>query len=310
MRGSIREYVSDRKEPMMDTDFQIVGIRNTEDQIVSRHKKWYQGKPLISALLLAVILSGCLCCHLIMTKDPGYMDLAHYNEAPGGEFLFGTDTMGRDIFSMIWYGGRISLLIGVLATFLSTVLAIVFGAVSGCAPEWVDSLLMRFTEIFLSIPNLLLIIFLQAIMGKATIGSISIVIGLTSWFGIAKIIRTEVRQLRNSEYVIAAKCMGGSFWHILWKHLAPNFVSSIMFMVVMNVRSAIVAESTLSFLGIGLPLDVISWGSMLSLAEKALMSRAWWIVLIPGIFLVVVLMCITSLGHWLQVRVSHQEAKL
>ena len=86
----------------MDTDFQIVGIRNTEDQIVSRHKKWYQGKPLISALLLAVILSGCLCCHLIMTKDPGYMDLAHYNEAPGGEFLFGTDTMGRDIFSMIW----------------------------------------------------------------------------------------------------------------------------------------------------------------------------------------------------------------
>ena len=128
---------------------------------------------------------------------------------------------------------------------------------------------MRFTEIILSIPNLLLIIFLQAIMGKATIGSISIVIGLTSWFGIAKIIRTEVRQLRSSEYVIAAKCMGGSFWHILWKHLAPNFVSSIMFMVVMNVRPAIVAESTLSFLGIGLPLDVISWGSMLSLAEKS-----------------------------------------
>lgn len=105
MRGSIREYVSDRKEPMMDTDFQIVGIRNTVEQTVSRHRKWYQGKPLISALLLVVILSGCLCSHLIMTKDPGYMDLAHYNEAPGGEFLFGTDTMGRDIFSMIWYGG-------------------------------------------------------------------------------------------------------------------------------------------------------------------------------------------------------------
>lgn len=175
----------------MDTDFQIVGIRNTEDQIVSRHKKWYQGKPLISALLLAVILSGCLCCHLIMTKDPGYMDLAHYNEAPGGEFLFGTDTMGRDIFSMIWYGGRISLLIGVLATFLSTVLAIVFGAVSGCAPEWVDSLLMRFTEIFLSIPNLLLVILLQAILGKASIFSISFIIGITSWPGIAKVVRTE-----------------------------------------------------------------------------------------------------------------------
>ena len=208
MRGSIREYVSDRKEPMMDTDFQIVGIRNTEDRTVGRHTKWYQGKPLISALLLAVILSGCLCCHLIMTKDPGYTDLAHYNEAPGGEFLFGTDMMGRDIFSMIWYGGRISLLIGVLATFLSTVLAIVFGSVSGCAPEWVDSLLMRFTEIFLSIPNLLLVILLQAILGKASIFSISFIIGITSWPGIAKVVRTEVKQIRNSGDVIAATCMG------------------------------------------------------------------------------------------------------
>ena len=294
----------------MDTDFQIVGIRNTEDQAVSRHKKWYQGKPLISALLLAVILSGCLCCHLIMTKDPGYMDLAHYNEAPGGEFLFGTDTMGRDIFSMIWYGGRISLLIGVLATLISTVLAIVFGSVSGCAPEWVDSLLMRFTEIFLSIPNLLLVILLQAVLGKASIFSISFIIGITSWPGIAKVVRTEVKQIRNSGYVIAARCMGGSFWHVLWKHLTPNFASSIMFMVVMNIRSAIVEESTLSFIGIGLPLEVISWGSMLSLSEKALLTGAWWIILIPGVFLVVTLLCITSIGDCIRKKLNKQESNL
>ena len=294
----------------MDTDFQIVGIRNTEDQIVSRHKKWYQGKPLISALLLAVILSGCLCCHLIMTKDPGYMGLAHYNEAPGGEFLFGTDTMGRDIFSMIWYGGRISLLIGVFATLISTVLAIVFGAVSGCAPEWVDSLLMRFTEIFLSIPNLLLVILLQAVLGKASIFSISFIIGITSWPSIAKVVRTEVKQIRNSGYVIAARCMGGSFWHVLWKHLTPNFASSIMFMVVMNIRSAIIAESTLSFMGIGLPLEQISWGSMLSNADKALMTKSWWIILIPGLFLTATLMCMTNLGNYLRKSVNRKESYL
>ena len=199
----------------MDIDFQIVGIRNTEDQAVSRHKKWYQGKPLISALLLAVILSGCLCCHLIMTKDPGYMDLAHYNEAPGGEFLFGTDTMGRDIFSMIWYGGRQSLFIGIAATVISTGIAIIFGTVSGMAPEWLDMLLMRATEILLSIPNLLTVIFLQAILGKANVFSLSFVIGITSWMSIAKIIRTEVRQLRNNEYVIPARCMGGGFFYSL-----------------------------------------------------------------------------------------------
>ena len=258
----------------------------------------------IAGSILAVIVFACVFCRFFMTKDPTYMDLKNCNISPNKEFFFGTDTMGRDIFSMIWYGGRISLFIGVFATFISTVLAIVFGAVSGSAPEWADSLLMRFTEIFLSIPNLLLVILLQAILGKANIFSISFIIGVTSWPSIAKVVRTEVRQIRNSEYVIASKCMGGSFWHVLWKHLTPNFASSIMFMVVMNIRSAIIAESTLSFMGIGLPLEQISWGSMLSNADKALMTKSWWIILIPGLFLVVTLMCMTNIGNFLRKAVN------
>ena len=266
--------------------------------------------PVASCIILLVIVLGCVFADVICKKDPSYLDLMNYTKAPNAEFWFGTDTLGRDIFSCIWHGGRVSLLIGVASTALSTVIAIVYGAISGIAGEKVDTLLMRFTEIILSIPNLLLIIFLQAIMGKATIGSISIVIGLTSWFGIAKIIRTEVRQLRSSEYVIAAKCMGGSFWHILRVHLLPNFVSSIMFMVVMNIRSAIIAESTLSFLGIGLPMEIISWGSMLSLSEKALMTNSWWIILIPGIVLVITLLCITELGEALRKNVNQKEGNL
>ena len=207
-----------------------------------------------------------------MTKDPTYLDLAHCSAVPCREFLFGTDTMGRDIFSMIWYGGRLSLFIGVGSTVISTLLAILFGTPSA----W----------------------------------SIALVIGLTSWTSIAKVVRTEVRQLRASEYVIAAKCMGGSFFHILRCHLAPNFFSSILFMVVMNVRSAIIAESTLSFMGLGLPIEVVTWGSMLSLAEKALMTDAWWILLIPGAFLVVTLLCITNLGDYLRSRTSRKESNL
>ena len=290
--------------------FELAENRKTEIVIPKSKKKWYEGKPVVSAVILILIILGCLGAELIMTKDPTYMDLLNYNKAPNAEFLFGTDTMGRDIFSMIWYGGRISLLIGVLATFLSTVLAIVFGAVSGCAPEWVDSLLMRFTEIFLSIPNLLLVILLQAILGKASIFSISFIIGITSWPSIAKVVRTEVKQIRNSGYVIAARCMGGSFRHVLWKHLTPNFASSIMFMVVMNIRSAIIAESTLSFMGIGLPLEQISWGSMLSNADKALMTKSWWIILIPGLFLTVTLMCMTNLGNYLRKAVNRKESYL
>ena len=245
-----------------------------------------------------------------MTKAPTYLDLAHCSTAPCREFLFGTDTMGRDIFSMIWYGGRLSLFIGVGSTVISTLLAILFGAVSGLAPKWLDALLMRLTEILLSVPNLLLVIFLQAVIGTPSAWSIALVIGLTSWTSIAKVVRTEVRQLRGSEYILAAKCMGGSFFYILRRHLAPNFLSSIMFMVVMNVRSAMIAESTLSFMGIGLPLEVISWGSMLSLAEKALLTNAWWIIVIPGVFLVVTLLCMTNIGHDLRRRANHRHSNL
>lgn len=295
---------------MTDAAFEIVGQRDIQEEQPSPKKIWYQGKPVLSAGILAVILIGCFFAEAVMTKDPSYMDLLNYNKAPDGEFLFGTDTMGRDIFSMIWYGGRISLTIGALSTLISTVVAVVIGAFSGAAPQWLDNLLMRFTEIFLSVPSLLLVILFQAILGKANVLSLSIVIGLTGWTSIAKVVRTEVRQIRNSEYVIASRCMGGRFFHILWKHLAPNFVSSIMFMVIMNVRSAIISESTLSFMGIGLPLEIVSWGSMLSLSEKALMTNSWWIILIPGIFLVGTLLCLTNIGNYMRKHVNRKESNL
>lgn len=293
----------------MDNKFVQVGIRPIPAPQL-RKAKWYEGKPILSITALSVIVLGCLFCDFFIPKDPAYMDLYHANMAPNSEFWFGTDTMGRDIFSMIWYGGRISLFIGFFATVISTAIAIAFGAVSGLAPRWLDDGLMRLTEIFLSIPSLLLIIFIQAILGKANVFSISFVIGITNWTSIAKVVRTEVRQIRNSEYVVAARCMGAGFFRILWKHLTPNFVSSIMFMAVMNIRGAIGSESTLSFMGIGLPLEVISWGSMLSLAEKALLSGSWWIILIPGLFLVVTLLCVTSIGNYLRKNANRKESNL
>lgn len=260
--------------------------------------------------VLVVLLLCCLFAEGLMTKDPGYLDLAHCNEAPNREFLFGTDTLGRDIFSGIWYGGRISIAIGFLATAISTAIAVVYGSLSGIAPPAVDGVMMRFAEIFLSIPTLLLVLFFQAIWGQASVLSLSVVIGVTSWASIAKVVRTEVRQLRTSEYVVASRCMGGGFFHILRRHLAPNFLASIMFMVVMNVRSAIVSESTLSFLGMGLPLEIISWGSMLSLSEKALMTGSWWIILIPGAFLITLLLCLTNLGNYLRKSAAKKESNL
>ena len=268
--ASPREY---KETEVSDSAFRIVGIQKPEEEVLSVKKKWYQGRPVLSWAILLLILLGCLFCDLFLTKDPTYMDLMNYNLAPNREFLFGTDTMGRDIFSMIWYGGRISLFIGLLSTVISTAIAVVFGGISGIAPQWLDTLLMRLTEILLSVPNLLLVILLQAILGKPNVVTISVVIGVTSWTSIAKIVRTEVRQIRNSEY-------------------------------------AIVSESTLSFMGIGLPLEIISWGSMLSLSEKALLTGSWWIILIPGIFLVVTLLCMTAIGNDLRRQVNQKQSNL
>ena len=264
--------------------------------------------PWISWFVLAVLLLGCLCP--VLPKDPAYMDLAHTSLPPSRAFWFGTDAMGRDIFSMIWYGGRISLFIGFAAAAVSTLAGIVFGAASGFAPRWADALLMRLTEILLSIPGLLLILLLQGTLGKPNVVSLSLVIGATGWTGIAKVVRTEVLRLRESGFVAAAQCMGGGFFHILRRHLAPNLLPSILFMVVMNVRSAILTESTLSFLGLGLPLEVISWGSMLSLAETALLSGAWWMILIPGGFLTAALLCVTSIGSGLRRWLNREPSNL
>lgn len=289
--------------------FAVVGIR-PEAPANAKKQKRNRDFPWVSAVLLAVIVLCCLLAEVLMTKDPAYLDLKNYNVSPNSEFLFGTDTLGRDIFSGIWYGGRVSLCIGFLATVISALFAVVYGSVSGVAPAWLDTLMMRFTEVFMSVPGLLLVLFLQAILGEANVLTLSIVIGVTSWASIAKVVRTEVRQIRNSEYVVASRCMGGKFFHILGKHLAPNFIASIMFMVVTNVRGAIASESTLSFMGMGLPLEIISWGSMLSLAESALMTGSWWMILIPGGFLVCLLICLTNIGNYLRKNANRKESNL
>ena len=295
---------------MEDNQFVVVGIKQPEKKSEVKPSRWYKGKPIVSIILLGTILLGCLFCETFIPRDPVYMDLQNCLAAPGKEFWFGTDTMGRDIFSMIWYGGRISLFIGFTAALISAGTAILFGSISGLAPQWLDTLLMRLTEILLSVPNLLFVILIQAILGEANVVSISLVIGMTSWTTMAKVIRTEVRQIRSSEYVIASRCMGGGFFHILWKHLTPNFISSIMFMVVMNIRNAMIAESTLSFMGIGLPLEIISWGSMLSLSERALLGGSWWMILIPGIFLIVTLLCVSNIGDNLRRNTNRKQSNL
>ena len=267
-----------------------------------KHLQPHEKKPAVAIAILGVIILGCLICELFIPYDPGRMMLDQISQPPSASHIFGTDTLGRDLFSVIWHGGRISITVGLLATLISTFIAVIYGTAAGLAGNKLDDLMMRFTEILLSIPQILTVIFIQAIWGDATVLSISVVIGITGWMAVAKMVRSEVKQLRNAGFVLAARTMGAGFFYILRKHLMPNFMSAIMFMIVTNIGSAIAMEATLSFMGLGLPTDIISWGSLMSLSQRAMLTGAWWMLLIPGVFLVVTLICITDIGEYLRVR--------
>jgi len=159
---------------------------------------------------------------------------------------------------------------------------------------------MRLAELLGSIPSLLIVLILTAIFPAKNVFSMSAVIGVTGWLGLARLVRSEVRQIRNTEYVLYARATGGRFLYVMRRHLVPNFLSAVMFVVVSGVSSAIAMESTLSFLGLGLPVNELSWGSILSLANRALITNSWWLIVIPGLFLVVTLLCITDIGNRLR----------
>lgn len=262
----------------------------------------YERPPYFSVSVLSVIVMGCLFCTAFIPYEPSRMMLDAVSEAPSMTHLFGTDSLGRDLFSVIWYGGRISITVGILATVISTAIAVVYGTAAGLVSNRVDDALMRLTEIFMSVPQILLVIFLQAIWGDATVYSIAAVIGITGWMPVAKMVRSEVKQLRNTGFVMAARTMGAGFFYILRRHLMPGFLSAIMFMVVTNIGAAMAMEATLSFMGLGLPTDVISWGSLMSLSQRAMLTGAWWMLLIPGVFLAVTLICITEIGEYMRIR--------
>ncbi|MGN0712968.1 MAG: ABC transporter permease [Anaerovoracaceae bacterium] len=254
-------------------------------------------RPWGSLALLGLITAACLLAGVLAPYPSDLMDSTAISQPPGGSHLLGTDHMGRDLLSLLLYGGRASLYIGLLSGSLSTVIAVVYGTISGLAGERVSDLMMRFAEMIMSVPSILLVLFLQAIWGTATPTSIAVVIAVTSWMNISKVVRSEVRQIRNSDYILAARTMEAPFWYLLLRHLVPNFISSIMFMVVTNIGQAMLTESTLSFLGLGLPLTTVSWGSLMSLSQNVLLSGCWWMILIPGLVLVTTLVCITNIGE-------------
>ena len=184
--------------------------------------------PKVSLILLCVIILACGLADFLAPYSPDQMDPAAAASAPNGDHILGTDYLGRDLFSMLLYGGRASLIVGFLGALISTTIAVVLGAISGLAGQRIDDLIMRLSELLMSIPSVLLIIFLQALWGEADYFSLSVIIGSTGWMNMAKLVRSEVRQIGKSDYILAARTMEAGFWYILRRHLLPAFVFNNM----------------------------------------------------------------------------------
>ncbi len=235
---------------------------------------------------------------VIATHEPTQVDTRAILEAPSVHHIFGTDTLGRDIFSRIVYGSRISLSIGVIAVGIAGLIGIFFGSVAGYYGGRIDSIIMRFVDIMLCFPTFFLILAVIALL-EPSIYHIMVVIGVTSWMGVARLIRAEILTLKERDYVAASKVMGAGDAWIIVRHLIPNAVGPVIVSATLGIGGAILVESALSFLGIGVQPPTPSWGNIL-MDGKATLGVAWWLTIFPGLFIVATVLACNVLGEALR----------
>ncbi len=253
---------------------------------------------LSGSIIITIILFMALLAPILAPYDPNFIDIESILVAPSSLHFMGTDGLGRDVFSRMLYGARISLLVGFVAVGIATAIGIVLGSIAGFYRGWVDSVIMRLVDIMLSIPSFFLILAVIAFL-TPSIWNIMIVIGLTSWMGVTRLVRAEFFSLRQREYVLAAQTMGSNDITIIAKHLLPNSLTPIIVSSVLGIASAVLVESGLSFLGLGVQAPTASWGNILT-DGKEYIQFAWWLSLYPGLAILLTVLGYNLLGEGLR----------
>lgn len=294
--------------PFEDQD--VVATKVTFWTRLRRHKLAIAGFIVLIVLILGAAFAGP-----ISQIDPNAIDQVHWQGTPvapcfqdgascGGHFL-GTDEVGRDLWSRLLYGARISLTVGILTVILEIVIGTVLGAIAGYYGGWIDWIIMRVVDVFLSIPLLPLLLVLTAIVAatssKASLNFLTIVliIGLLTWPGVARLVRASFLTLREREFAEAARALGNGDLRIIFRHLLPNAVAPIVVQATLDVANVIVLESTLSYLGFGIQPPTASWGNMLANAQ-ANMENAWWVAVCPGLCILITVLAINYIGDGLR----------
>ena len=255
---------------------------------------------LVGALVVFAAVVVAVAAPALAPGDPIKNSLLDRLTPPtwGGEHPLGTDTLGRDVASRLLHGARVSLLVGFSAVLLAGVSGVVLGLVSGWYRGWLDDVLMRLGDVQLAFPVLVLAVAVLAVLGASVVNLI-LVLGVTGWITYARIVRGEVLTLRERDFVAAARALGADDAWILRRHLLPNVLPPITVVATFSVARTIVAEASLSFLGLGIPAPAPSWGAMLDEGRNYI-TTGWWLALFPGLAILLLVLGINLVGDWLR----------
>lgn len=253
----------------------------------------------VGLVVLLALVAMAVLAPLVAPHDPGYIDLTAVEQAPSPLHPLGTDRLGRDVLSRVLHGARVSLGVACAAAFLAGGLGLAVGAASGYLGGRLDTLLMRFTDLVLSLPTFFLLVAAQAVLGPSLPG-VTLIIALTSWMGAARVVRGQFLSLVHRDFVEAARALGCTPWRIVLRHLLPNASSQIIVLLALGVADAVLVESALSFLGLGVPPYQASWGNMLTDGQVGILSGSWWIALFPGLMILLTALSVNLVGDGLQ----------
>jgi peptide/nickel transport system permease protein len=259
----------------------------------ARNRLALAGAGIVGILFLTAIFAP-----LLAPYDPNEIDPFNILEGPSLAHWLGTDELGRDVLSRMIYGARISLQVGLVAVGIAVTIGTLFGSLAGFYGRWVDTAIMRFVDIMLSFPTIFLIIAAIAFL-EPNILTIMAVIGLTSWMGIARLVRAEFLSLREREFVLAARVQGAGDLRIIFRHILPNALVPVVVTATIGVAGAILTESALSFLGIGVQPPTPSWGNILT-SGKDNLDIAWWMSIFPGVAILITVLGYNLLGEGLR----------
>lgn len=273
--------------------------RKKSNQFLEIFLRLCRNKSAMLGLIILLVLVFCaVFAQWVAPYDYAAQHLADRFHSPDAQHLFGTDNLGRDIFSRVVYGARISLVVGISSVCLAAGIGIVLGAVAGYYGGLFDNILMRVMDVLLAIPNLLLAISIAATLGSG-MQNLVLAIGLGAAPGYARIVRASILSLKDQEFVEAARAVGASDFHIITSHILPNCLAPIIVQMTLGVATAILSTASLSFIGLGIAPPTPEWGSMLS-AGRQFIRDAWYIVMFPGLAIMVTIFGLNMFGDGLR----------